>query len=96
MKEDIKRLKFYLKVTTIYLSKYQNTKSNMKIVLNEIVDIINIIYNRFKYSHLIVGGDFNARVADQGEIDHERLPWMTFFTAERKSLDKKVDQRGLS
>ena len=73
---------------------YINDKTNIKIILEEIEGIINNLYIRFKDLYLIIGGDFNARIADQGEIDPVQLPSMTLFTAERKSLDKKVDQRG--
>ena len=63
-------------------------------ILNEKEEIISVIHNKYGNSRLVIGGDFNARVAEEGDIDPDRMESESFYSAKRSSLDTKIYKRG--
>ena len=73
---------------------YVSPLKDLSCVINTIDEILTVIRNKFKEAEIIIGGDFNARVATENEIDPDRLPSEAVCSRKRKSRDTKIDKRG--
>ena len=74
---------------------YINQKKNTKVILDKIDEELTKINNKYYNSNIIIGGDFNARIADKGEIDKYQLPEQNYiFTKKRESQDTVINERG--
>lgn len=54
----------------------------------EMEDVIQKIVDENKEDHIIIGGDFNARIGETGDSEEEER------SIRRKNKDKKVNDRG--
>lgn len=53
-----------------------------------------MINNKYHNVNIIIGGDYNSRIADKGNIDSKQLSLTGFFTRKRSSSDTEINQRG--
>lgn len=90
-------IKIRLHVNIIIIGNtYINRETDIEKVFKEIEDIMNIINEEYVGAQVIIGGDFNARIAEEGELDEEQLYKITNVSAGRSSCDKIIDKRGQS
>lgn len=64
----------------------------MSDILGEIEDLMIIFRQKYGEFGLIISGDFNARVAEGGDLNNFSIE--TTFNSNRNSFDKMVDPRG--
>lgn len=66
--------------------------------VNEIFDVIDDHIINFNVTYrgalIIIGGDMNARIANNGELDISQVAETAIFTSKRESLDKVTNKRG--
>lgn len=73
---------------------YINRETNIEKVLTEIEEILNIINEEYSEAQIIIGGDFNARIAEEGKVNAEQLCTTSNISMNRNSCDKVIDKRG--
>ena len=74
---------------------YINQKKDVKIILGYVEEELIKINNKYINSKIIIGGDFNARIANKGDIEENQLPDQeSIFLMKRLSRDTELDSRG--
>ena len=73
---------------------YVNQVKDITITLQELEDILIIINDKYDNSHIILGGDLSARIANEGKIDIEQLPTVAEGIGARESMDMVINDRG--
>ena len=74
---------------------YINQKKDTKLIFSYMEEELNKISKKYKSYQIFITGDFNARVADKGEIEDGQLPDQnTIYKKERESEDPDINERG--
>lgn len=73
---------------------YINQATDTQVIFNELEELLQIYSELYKEASIIVGGDYNARIADKGTCDENQLPVKGLFANKRESLDSVFNSRG--
>ena len=74
---------------------YINQATDTQTIFNDLDEVLQMYSEVYKEASIIIGGDFNARVADKGVCDENQLPATGLFSNKRESLDNILNNRGL-
>ena len=74
---------------------YINQATDTQTIFNDLDEVLQMYSEVYKEASIIIGGDFNARVADKGVCEENQLPATGLFSNKRESLDNILNNRGL-
>ena len=74
---------------------YINQTTDAKEIFDNLDELMSIYSIKYPEARLLIGGDFNARIANKISCDSFQLPPSNKFTFKRKSLDTTINNRGI-